>query len=150
MDIAWYLFAFVWLYTPWIFVLVSILLVGMFFWRHNPMVSCLFFCQWLPQIIVFGIVYAVWLQGDTGAFESVTPSFSTSGLVSMLAFWWLSRRMTKTPAAGGSMVSTNREAPDQAPKTMDVKKPGSPSQDNRVKINSCFLNASGLAGMSRN
>ncbi|EAR9301991.1 hypothetical protein E4N20_23345 [Salmonella enterica] len=52
--------------------------------------------------------------------------------------------------AGGSIFSPNREAPRLSPKTMDVKKPGNPSQDNRVKISSCFLNVSGLAGMSRN
>ncbi|OIU97674.1 hypothetical protein APP86_12785 [Salmonella enterica subsp. houtenae] len=40
--------------------------------------------------------------------------------------------------------------PIKPSKTMDVKKPGNPSQDNRVKISSCFLNVSGLAGMSRN
>ncbi|EAN4680302.1 hypothetical protein CSK62_16715 [Salmonella enterica] len=50
---------------------------------------------------------------------------------------------------GGSIYSTNREAPIK-PKTMDVKKPGKPYQINRVKITSCFLNVSGLARMSRN
>ncbi|KKA53581.1 hypothetical protein TM63_02515 [Salmonella enterica subsp. salamae serovar 42:f,g,t:--] len=38
--------------------------------------------------------------------------------------------------------------PIKPPKTMDVKKPGRPSQVNRVKITSCFLNASGLIGKS--
>ncbi|KNQ71032.1 hypothetical protein IN81_23025, partial [Salmonella enterica] len=37
-----------------------------------------------------------------------------------------------------------------APKTMDIKKTGKPYQINRVKINFCFLNVSGLARMSRN
>ncbi|OIV01287.1 hypothetical protein APP86_20880 [Salmonella enterica subsp. houtenae] len=36
--------------------------------------------------------------------------------------------------------------PIKPPKTIDVKKPGNPSQDNRVKISSCFLNVSGLIG----
>ncbi len=40
---------------------------------------------------------------------------------------------------GGSIYSTNREAPIKPPKTMDVKKPGKPSQVNRVKISYCFF-----------
>ncbi|KNB29363.1 hypothetical protein ACH55_13455 [Salmonella enterica subsp. enterica serovar Typhimurium] len=39
-------------------------------------------------------------------------------------------------------------SPIKPPKTMDIKKPGKPSRVNRVKITSCFLNVSGLAGMS--
>ncbi|TBM23101.1 hypothetical protein EYY89_18540 [Hafnia paralvei] len=38
--------------------------------------------------------------------------------------------------------------PIKPPETTDVKKPGSPCQDNRVKISSCFLNVSGLIEMS--
>ncbi|ATT30749.1 hypothetical protein BTN76_07215 [Salmonella enterica subsp. enterica serovar Enteritidis] len=51
---------------------------------------------------------------------------------------------------GGSIFSANREAPIKPLKTMDVKKPGKPSQVNRVKIIYCFLNVSGLTRMSRN
>lgn len=50
---------------------------------------------------------------------------------------------------GGSIFSMNREAPINLPKAMHIKKPDSPSQDNRAKIISYFLNVSGLAGMSR-
>ncbi|ASG11558.1 hypothetical protein E0M81_18325 [Salmonella enterica subsp. enterica serovar Ouakam] len=51
---------------------------------------------------------------------------------------------------GGSIYSTNREAPIKPQKLWMSKKPGKPYQINRVKIISCFLNVSGLAGMSRN
>ncbi|OZT97298.1 hypothetical protein CCO44_17400 [Salmonella enterica subsp. enterica serovar Glostrup] len=51
---------------------------------------------------------------------------------------------------GGSIFSANREAPIKPLKTMDAKKPGKPSQVNRVKIIYCFLNVSGLTRISRN
>ncbi|ECE9310394.1 hypothetical protein EWY72_15445 [Salmonella enterica subsp. enterica serovar Napoli] len=50
---------------------------------------------------------------------------------------------------GGSIFSANREAPIKPPKTMDVKKPGKPSQVNRIKISSYSLNVSGLTRISR-
>ncbi|KIV43482.1 hypothetical protein AGQ46_10945 [Salmonella enterica subsp. enterica] len=54
------------------------------------------------------------------------------------------------PYVGAPFFQRTVKPPIKPPKTMDVKKPGKPSQVNRVKIMSCFLNVSGLAGMSRN
>ncbi|ECS8590704.1 TPA_asm: hypothetical protein G2165_16450 [Salmonella enterica subsp. enterica serovar Rissen] len=51
---------------------------------------------------------------------------------------------------GGSISQRTARPPIKFPKTMGVKKPGKPYQVNRVKISSCFLNVSGLAGISRN
>ncbi|EBX9479052.1 hypothetical protein DUA64_11930 [Salmonella enterica subsp. enterica serovar Abony] len=49
-----------------------------------------------------------------------------------------------------SISQRTARPPIKSLKTMGVKKPGKPSQVNRVKISSYFLNASGLAKMSRN
>ncbi|ALG19956.1 hypothetical protein ACT04_15960 [Salmonella enterica subsp. enterica serovar Typhi] len=51
---------------------------------------------------------------------------------------------------GAPFSQRTARPPIKPPKTMDVKKPGRPSQANRVKISSYFLNVSGLARMSRN
>ncbi|EBN6299100.1 hypothetical protein DWD79_20880 [Salmonella enterica] len=51
---------------------------------------------------------------------------------------------------GGSISQRTVRPPIKSPKTMGVKKTGKPYQVNRVKINSCFLNVSGLTRMSRN
>ncbi|EBX9479054.1 hypothetical protein DUA64_11950 [Salmonella enterica subsp. enterica serovar Abony] len=49
-----------------------------------------------------------------------------------------------------SISQRTARPPIKSLKTMDVKKPGKPSQVNRVKISCCFLNVSGLARISRN
>ncbi|AJE01729.1 hypothetical protein PA139_2651 [Salmonella enterica subsp. enterica serovar Paratyphi A] len=51
---------------------------------------------------------------------------------------------------GAPFSQRTARPPIKPPKTMDIKKPGKPSQANRVKISSYFLNVSGLARMSRN
>ncbi|KYD80925.1 hypothetical protein AF343_01645 [Salmonella enterica subsp. enterica serovar Typhimurium] len=54
------------------------------------------------------------------------------------------------PYVGAPFSQRTVKPPIKPPKTMDVKKPGKPSQVNRVKIIYCFLNVSGLARISRN
>ncbi|OAG55721.1 hypothetical protein A6C39_00810, partial [Salmonella enterica] len=46
------------------------------------------------------------------------------------------------PSEGAPFSQRTVRPPIKSPKTMDVKKPGKPSQVNRVKISSCFLNVS--------
>ncbi|EAS1760418.1 hypothetical protein ACLLH4_002138 [Salmonella enterica] len=99
MDVEWFLLAFVWLYAPGLFVLVSVLLVGAFFWRRNQILSRLLFWLWLPQIVIFGLVWCIQLRNDTGTFESTAPMFATAGMASLLVFWLLSRWTTKLPVA---------------------------------------------------